>query len=56
MATVDGGGMVGDLLIAFARIGGPQFVEAFEVMLMENNPYGADDSLQEIEVAFVRCK
>lgn len=56
MATVDGGGMVGDLLIAFARIGCPQFVEAFEVVRMEDVPCGADDSVQEIEVTFVRCK
>ena len=56
MATVDGGGMVGDLLIAFARIGCPQFVEAFEVVLMEDVPCRTDDSPLEIEVAFVRCK
>jgi hypothetical protein len=56
MATVDGRGMVGDLLIAFASIGCPQFVEAFEVVLMEDVPCGAYDSLQETEVAFVRCK
>ena len=31
-ATVDGGGMVGDLFIAFASIGRPQLVEAFEVV------------------------
>jgi hypothetical protein len=56
MATVDGGGMVGDLLIAFARIGCPQFVEAFEVVLMEDVPCRTDDSPLEIEVGFVRCK
>jgi len=56
MASVDGGEMMGDLLIAFARIGCPQFVEAFEVVLMEDVPCGAHDSLLEIEVAFVRCK
>lgn len=56
MATVDGGEMVRDLLIAFARIGCPQFVEAFEVVLMEDIPSRTDDSLLEIEVAFVRCK
>ncbi|MNN99932.1 hypothetical protein D3C81_2197010 [compost metagenome] len=31
-------------------------MKAFEVVLMEDLPCGADDSLQEIEVAFVRCK
>jgi len=55
-AAVDWRRMLGDLLIAFARIGCPQFVEAFEVVLMEDVPCRADDSLQEIEVAFVRCK
>lgn len=55
-ATVDGRGMMGDLLIAFARIGRSQFVEAFEVVLMEDLPCGANDSLLEIEVAFIRCK
>ena len=56
VAAVDGRKMSSDLLIAFARVGCPQFVEAFEVVLMEDIPCGADDSLQEIEVAFVRCK
>lgn len=55
-ATVDGRGMMGDLLIAFACIGRPQFVEAFEVVLMEDLPCGADDPLLEIEVLFVRRK
>lgn len=44
MTTVDGGGMVGDLLIAFVRIGCPQFVEAFEVVLMEDVPCRTGDS------------
>lgn len=48
--------MMGDLLIAFARIGCPQFVEAFEVVLMEEVPRGADDFPLEIEVAFFRRK
>lgn len=56
MATVDGDGIVGDVLIAFARIGCPQFVEAFEVVLMEDVPCGADYFPLEIEVAFVRRK
>jgi hypothetical protein len=47
---------MGDLLIAFARIGRPQLVEAFEVVHMEDVTYGTDDSLLVIEVAFVRCK
>jgi hypothetical protein len=55
-AAVDGRGMLGDLLIAFARISRPQFVEAFEVVLMEDISGGAGDSPLEIEVAFVRCK
>lgn len=38
------------------HLGCPQFVEAFEVVLMEDVPCGMDDSLSEIEVAFVRCK
>ena len=38
MATVDGRVMMGDLLIAFARIGRPQFVEAFEVVLYGGCP------------------
>jgi hypothetical protein len=32
-AAVDGGGLMGDLLTAFARISCPQFVETFEVVL-----------------------
>ena len=55
-ATVDGRGMMGDLLIALACIGRPQFVEALEALLMEDVPYRTDDSLLEVEVAFVRCK
>lgn len=55
-ATVDGCEMLGDLLIAFARIGGPQFVETFEVVRVEGVAGGADDSPLEIEVGFVRCK
>ena len=55
-ATVDGRGMMGDLLVAFARIGCPQFVEAFEVVLLEDVPCRADNPLLEIEVAFVQCK
>ncbi|MNH46416.1 hypothetical protein D3C79_1091900 [compost metagenome] len=31
-------------------------MEAFEAVLMEDVPCGADDSLLEFEVAFVRCK
>lgn len=54
-ATVDGRGMMGDLLIAFARIGRAQFVEAFEVLLMEDVSGGAYDALLEIEVVLVRC-
>jgi hypothetical protein len=56
MATVDRRGMMGDLLVTFARIGCPQFVEAFEVVLMEDVPCRTDDSPLEIEVGFVRCK
>jgi hypothetical protein len=56
MASVDGGEMMGDLLIAFARIGCPQFVEAFEVVLMKDVPCMADNPQLEIEVGFVRCK
>lgn len=55
-ATVDGRGMMGDLLIAFACIGRSQFVEALEAVVMEGVPCRADDSQLEIEVAFVRCK
>lgn len=55
-ATVYGRGMMGDLFIAFACIGRPQFVEAFEAVLMEDVPCRTDDSPLEIEVAFVRCK
>ena len=54
--TIDGRGMVGDLLIAFARIGRPQFVEAVEAVHVEDVPCRTDDFLLEIEVAFVRCK
>lgn len=48
--------MIGELLIALASIGRPQFVEAFEVVLMEDVLCGSHDSLLEIEVVFVRCK
>lgn len=40
MATVNGRGMMGDLFIAFACIGCPQLVEAFEAVLMEDVPAG----------------
>lgn len=56
IATVNGREMVSNVLVAFARIGRPQFVETFEVERMEDVPGGADDSLLEIEEAFVRCK
>lgn len=56
MATVDGRRMMGDLFITFARIGRPQLVETFEVVLMEDVPCRTDDSPLEIEVAFVQCK
>lgn len=52
MATVNGRGMMGDLFIAFACIGCPQLVEAFEAVLMEDVPWRTDDSSLEIEVAF----
>ncbi|MNP51108.1 hypothetical protein D3C76_1454070 [compost metagenome] len=48
--------MLGDLLIAFARISRPQFVEAFEDVCMEDVPCRADDLPLKIEVAFVRRK
>lgn len=47
---------MGDLLVASARIGRPQHMEAFEVALMENDSCRADDSPLEIKVAFVRRK
>ena len=47
-ATVDGGKMLGDLLVAFARIGCPQFVKTFEVKRMEDVPCRADDSLLKV--------
>jgi hypothetical protein len=53
---IDGRGIEGDLLIAFARIGCAQFVEAFEVVRMEDVSGGAYDALLEIEVALVRCQ
>lgn len=56
IATIDGRRMLGDLLIAFARIGRPHFVEALEVVRMENLPCRANDYLLEIEVAFICCK
>lgn len=56
MAPVDGCGVMGDLLIAFARIGCPQFVATFEVVLMGDVPCREDDSPLEIEVGFVRRK
>ena len=53
-AYVDRRWMVGDLLVAFTRIGRPQFVEAFEVVRMEYVPSRPNDALPEIAVAFVR--
>jgi len=47
---------MGDLLIAFARIGRSQFVEAFEVVRMKDVSGGADDSLLKIEEGFVRSQ
>jgi hypothetical protein len=52
-ASVGGRKMTGDLLIAFARISRTQFVESFEVVRMEDLSCGADDSLLEIQVAFI---
>lgn len=46
---------MGDLLIAFARIGRAQFVEAFEVVRMGDILGGSDDLPLEIEVALHRC-
>ena len=54
-SPVDGRKVVCNLLVAFARVRGSQFVEAFEGVLMENISGGADDALLEIKVAFVRC-
>ena len=47
---------LGDLLIAFARISRAQFVEAFEVVRMEDISGGSDDLPLEDEVDFVRCQ
>ena len=41
-ATVDRRGMMGDLLIAFARIGRPKLMETFEVVRMDEVSCGAD--------------
>lgn len=49
-------GMMGNLFVAFAGIGRPHFMEAFEVLRTEDVSYGPDDSLQEVGVTFVRCK
>ena len=56
IATIDRRGIMGDFFIAFAGIGRPQFVEAFEVVLVEDVSGGTDDIPLEIEVAFVRRK
>ncbi len=53
-ATIDRRGVMGDLLIAFACVGRPKFVKAFEPMLMKNIPGGLDCALYEVTVAFVR--
>lgn len=45
IASIDGGGMKGDLLVAFACIGRPQFVEAFEVVRVEDVSSGANSAL-----------
>ena len=55
-ASVDRRGVMGDLLVAFACIGRPQLVEAFEVVRMEDVPCRADDLPLKIEVAFIRSK
>lgn len=47
---------MGDLLIAFARISRAQFVEAFEVVRMEDISGRADDFPLEIEITLVRCQ
>lgn len=56
MATVNGRRMMSDLFIAFACIGCPQFVKAFEAVLMEDVPCRTRGSSLDIEVVFVRCK
>lgn len=56
LAAVDRAAIMGNLLIAFARIGLPQFVKAFKVVLMEVVSGGANDSPLHIEVAFARCQ
>ena len=55
-ATVDGCRMLGDLFIAFARVGRAQFVEALEIVRMKNLPCRTNDSPLEFEVALVRCQ
>lgn len=47
---------MGDLLIEFACKSPAQFVEAFEIVRMEDISGGADDFPLEIEVALVRCQ
>lgn len=54
LCSVDGRGMMGDLFIAFARIGRTQVVEAFEFVRMEEVSNGTDGALYEVQVAFVR--
>lgn len=53
-ASVDRRLMVGELLIAFARIGRPQFVKPFKVVRMEDVPGRPNDALPEVAKAFVR--
>ena len=55
-ATVYGRLVIGDLHIAFACKSRAQFVEAFEVVRMEDLSGRTYDTLVEIEKALVRCK
>ncbi len=55
-AAVDGRAMIGELLIAFARIGRAELIEAFEVLPMEDVSCEENHLLQKSAVAFVRCK
>ncbi|OCT22405.1 hypothetical protein A6E19_16130 [Pseudomonas putida] len=56
LAAVDRGAMMGNLLIAFARIGSPQIVKAFKVVLMDAVSGGANDFPLHIEVALASCQ
>src|SRR3989338_671851 len=55
-AAVDRRGVVGELFVAFAGIGCPQFMKALEPVLVQQVARRADDGLLKAPVVFIPCE